>query len=80
MTKRDATFMLLFSPGEKGGLATGAEHALYLDGLPSEAKIETVKFGNIVRNDKRIVFDVLNGFASRPYDVVKGSRGIEWGF
>lgn len=79
MTRRDASFMITVMSGGDG--AVSRMFPIYLDApLPPEVNIGGVKFVNLVRNGKKLEFDVAHGFPIGPYEPGYGGGGrIEWG-
>jgi hypothetical protein len=80
MTRPDRTFMVYINDAG-GGFSTSRNMSLYLDKLRPTETLAGVKLVNVVRNDKRIEFDVASGFESGPFEPVNGGqKPTEWGF
>lgn len=78
MTRRDASFMISLMSG-KEGISTRMI-PIYLDRpLPAEFDIGGVKLTRLVRNGKKLEFDVEGGFPTGPFDPAYGGHHIEWG-
>lgn len=80
---QDATFMTyIWNPGRKDPRSTYRGDNIEFDmaKLPAEADVLGAKLTNVHAEGKNLAFDLIGGFAIRPYDVPHSRRKIEWGF